>query len=203
MVAVIGDAPARAIARAGGRESVWCQGCGRRGRRSSGAIIPRCWCCSAESRPCPQRTQGLLRCRACSAHDPRRNELRLADKLVIFYKNPRASARHHVSSQSRQDVGSIELFLSSRTGRVMTVRGRILDADAGCFTSAFYRHVAKGDSVPNIFAKTLLAMGLVASGAATRDDGPDRGPSHDGDPPTLHEQHPGLARSPQLVGRHR
>ena len=45
---------------------------------------------------------------------------------------------------------------------------------------------------------------VAARGASTRDVVvPDCGPSHDGGPPMLHEQYPGLASSLQLVRRHR
>ena len=91
---------------------------------------------------------------------------------------------------------------------VVAMRGRILDADARCFTAAFYRHLAEGDSVQDTFDKALLAMTLerpaAARGGSTRDVVvPDRGPSDDGEPSTLHEQYPGLARSLQLVRRQR
>ena len=65
-----------------------------------------------------RRAQGLLRGRSSLLTIHGRNERRVTDELIVFYKNPRDPATNHVSSQSRQNAGSIELLLGHRTGRI-------------------------------------------------------------------------------------
>lgn len=89
---------------------------------------------------------------------------------------------------------------------VVTVRGRIDDADARRFSIAFYRHLADGDSVRDAFDSGLLAMRLARPatprGSPTRDvHGGAGGPGPDDEPLVLRERDPGCARNVFLVSR--
>lgn len=89
---------------------------------------------------------------------------------------------------------------------VVAMRGRVRDTDARRFSSAFYRHLADGDSVRDTFDKAILAMRLERpagpADSRTRDvEAADAGSSAEGEPPKLLERDPGCSSSVFLVRR--